>query len=252
MAADTSVLPFTDAVESAMNDLPKRNSNDAPDMTTFLASCVHDMKNSVSLLISGLEKTLDTASPETQETYGELSQMTYEAKRINHNLVQLLTLYKLDQQIYPFDPQYIAVEEFLLGVAAQAARLLRTQGVELALDVAPDLYWHFDEDLITGVIGNAFSNAIRYTDHRVRLAAAEVDGCLEIRIEDDGRGYTQSMIDHTEDAKRGVSFQTGSTGLGLYFSVKVAHLHRNRGRLGDIRLENGGAYGGGCFIIRLP
>lgn len=224
----------------------------ATDMTTFLASSVHDMKNSVSLLISGLEKTLTAASPETLSTYGELSQMTYEAKRINHNLVQLLTLYKLGQNLYPFDPQDIALDDFLRGVADQAASVLRSQGIVLELEVPPGLYGHFDEDLVTGVIGNAFSNAIRYTRRRVRLSAASVDQYLEIRIEDDGDGYSTDMIDQTLAAQRGTSFLTGSTGLGLHFSAKVVELHRNRGRRGEIRLENGGSYGGGCFVIRLP
>jgi two-component system sensor histidine kinase SenX3 len=231
---------------------PEASQDNTPDMTTFLASSVHDMKNSVSLLISGLEKTLASSSPETLSTYGELSQMTYEAKRINHNLVQLLTLYKLDQNLYPFDPQYIAVDDFLHDVAEQASSLLRTQGIELELASSPDLYWPFDEDLIMGVIGNALSNAIRYTKHRVRLAAGAADGFLEIRIEDDGRGYSPEMIEQTLAVQRGVSFQTGSTGLGLHFSAKVAQLHRNRGLCGAIHLENGGAYGGGCFVIRLP
>lgn len=221
-------------------------------MATFLASSVHDMKNSVSLLISGLEKTLASASPETLPTYGELSQMTYEAKRINHNLVQLLTLYKLDQQLYPFDPQYVAVGDFLTSVVEQASSLLRSQNIELQLSAAPDLYWPFDEDLIMGVIGNAFSNAIRYTSRRIRLAACLTDRFLEIRIEDDGPGYSPEAMEQTLAAQHGISFQTGSTGLGLHFSAKVAELHRNHGRCGEIRLENGGAYGGACFVLRLP
>lgn len=235
-----------------MNETSASGQSETADMTTFLASSVHDMKNSVSLLISGLEKTLASTSPEVLPTYGELSQMTYEAKRINHNLVQLLTLYKLDQQIYPFDPQYLAVDEFLAGVAEQTASLLRSQGMELELDAPSELYWPFDEDLVTGVIGNAVSNALRYTHRRVRLGAREADGFLEIRIEDDGPGYPPAMIDQTQAAQRGAGFQTGSTGLGLHFSTKVAQLHRNRSRCGDIRLENGGAYGGGCFVLRLP
>lgn len=235
-----------------MNDTSETNHASHPDMTTFLASSVHDMKNSVSLLISGLEKTLAAASPETLSTYSDLSQMTYEAKRINHNLVQLLTLYKLGQNLYPFDAQNIAVDDFLRAVVEQSSSLLRSQGVELELGVSADFYWHFDEDLILGVIGNAFSNAIRYTRRRVRLSACAVNGYLEIRIEDDGHGYSADMINQTLAAQSGTSFETGSTGLGLHFSAKVVDLHRNRGRCGEIRLENGGVWGGGCFIIRLP
>jgi hypothetical protein len=55
-----------------------------------------------------------------------------------------------------------------------------------------------------------------------------------------------------DGASSGVNFLTNSAGLGLYFSSEVAKMHRHRGRHGSLRLENGGAYGGGCFVLRLP
>jgi hypothetical protein len=53
-------------------------------------------------------------------------------------------------------------------------------------------------------------------------------------------------------ASAGVNFLTNSTGLGLYFSSEVAKMHKHRERSGSLRLENGGAYGGGCFVLSLP
>lgn len=234
--------------------MPHTTDDELPqvDITTFLASSAHDMKNSVSLLIRGLEQILATTEPQAFPGRQDLAQMTYEAKRINSNLIQLLTLYKVGQQIYPFDPQSISLDEFLLHIAAQNTELLRSQGVTLECDCPADLYWEFDEDLITGVIGNAFTNAIHYTQDRVRLTAAEVDGRLELRIEDNGRGYPPRMLRESVDSMRGVDFQGGSTGLGLYFSATAARLHRHDGRGGEVTLENGGAFGGGCFILRLP
>lgn len=222
------------------------------DITTFLASSAHDMKNSVSLLIRGLEQILATTDAQTFPGRQDLAQMTYEAKRINSNLIQLLTLYKVGQQIYPFDPQSVSIADFLHNVAAQNGELLRSQGVALECECPPDLYWELDEDLITGVIGNAFTNAIHYTRDRVRLTAAEVDGKLELRIEDNGQGYPPRMLRESIDSMRGVDFQGGSTGLGLYFSATAARLHRHGGRGGEVKLENGGPLGGGCFILRLP
>ena len=114
------------------------------------------------------------------------------------------------------------------------------------------MYWEFDEDLIGGVIGNALNNAIHYTQDCIRLIASETDGVLEIRVEDNGKGYPQMMLDAGVEAMRGVDFLGGSTGLGLHFSVVAAKMHRNRGRSGEIKLENGGSLGGGCFVLRLP
>lgn len=222
------------------------------DMATFLASSAHDMKNSISLLIRGLDNVLAAADPKTFAAYGDLAQMIYEAKRVNGNLIQLLTLYKIGEEIYPFDPHSVALEDFIELICAQNGELMKAQGLELEFACEPDLYWDFDEDLVAGIIGNAFNNAVHYTRDRVRLTAAEVDGFLELRIEDNGVGYPQHMIDDCAGSLHGVDFAVGSTGLGLYFSAIVARMHQHRGQSGEIRLENGGTLGGGCFILRLP
>jgi signal transduction histidine kinase len=128
--------------------------------------------------------------------------------------------------------------------------------VGLELDYDPDLVWHFDEDLIVGVLSHAINNAIHYTCDTVRLGAGVVDGCLELRVEDNGAGYPAALLAAGSSAlsgtASGINFLTNSAGLGLYFSSKVAKMHRHRGRHGSLRLENGGTYGGGCFILTLP
>ncbi len=230
-----------------MDDLKQQ-----PGMEFFLASSVHDMKNSISMLIGGLEKTLSQVDPVVFPAYADMAHMMYETKRINSNLIQLLTLYKVGHDLYPFDPQSQAVGDFLRVIGEQNMPLLSSQGIRLELCVDDDFYWEFDEDLVNGVIGNALNNAIHYTRDRIRLVANMVDDALEMRIEDNGKGYPQHMLDAGADAMRGVDFKGGSTGLGLYFSVVAAKMHRNRGRHGEIRLENGGAWGGGCFVLRLP
>ena len=219
---------------------------------TFLASSVHDMKNSISMLIGGLEKTLSQLDPASFPAYADMAHMIYETKRINNNLIQLLTLYKTGNDLYPFDPQSQALADFLGVIGEQNRSQLASQGISVEFSVDDDLYWEFDEDLINGVIGNALNNAIHYTQDRIRLVATESDGWLEFRIEDNGKGYPPRMLEAGVEAMRGVDFLGGSTGLGLHFSVVAAKMHRNRGRCGEIRLENGGAWGGGCFVVRLP
>lgn len=223
-----------------------------PSMEFFLASSVHDMKNSISMLIGGLEKTLSQVDPAVSSAYADMAQMIYETKRINNNLIQMLTLYKAGNDLYPFDPQTLAIGDFLRVIGEQNAALLASRKVGAEFCVDDELYWEFDEELVNGVIGNALNNAIHYTRDRIRLVAKESGGFLELRVEDNGKGYPQQMLDAGVEAMRGVDFLSGSTGLGLHFSVVAAKMHRNRSRSGEIRLENGGAWGGGCFVLRLP
>ncbi len=228
------------------------SSDAAPGMANFLASSVHDMKNSVSILIGGLEKTLASVDAASFPSYDGLVQMNHEAKRMNDKLVQLLALYKLGQNLYPFDLQFLSLYEYMQIIAAQNNDLLKCQGIKLKTQVDPDLYWYFDEDLINGVVGSAINNATRYASDCIYLIAKENNGMLEIRIEDDGEGYPDTVLQESTNNIRGIDFQTRSTGLGIYFSTIVARLHRNHGRFGEVKLENGGLLGGSCFILRLP
>ena len=79
---------------------------------------------------------------------------------------------------------------------------------------------------------------------------------LELRVEDNGAGFPPSLLEAGASAmnsqRSAVNFLNNSSGLGLYFSSEVAKMHKYRQRSGAIALENGGALGGGCFVLRLP
>ena len=219
----------------------------------FLAATAHDMKNSLSVVSGTLESLLADGSP-SAAGHPQLAHMLYQTKRLNDNLIQLLALYKqVGKPEYPFDMQPLEVGHLVSQVVSASGVLLKSRGIALETDFDPQLIWHFDEDLLIGVLGNAINNAIHYTRDKIRLAIATVDGCLEVRVEDNGAGYPAAMLEAGASAMSGVSsgvnFLTNSTGLGLYFSSEVAKMHKHRQRSGALRLENGGAYGGGCFVL---
>ncbi|NRR33470.1 HAMP domain-containing histidine kinase [Oxalobacteraceae bacterium] len=250
----------------------------SPELFLFLASTVHDMKNSISVLSGTLENLLantppaplapDQADPDQGDgntgaagdpaaAYAQMAQMLYQTRRLNDNLIQLLALYKeVGKPGYPFEPQRLDMADLIEQVASQARVLLHSKGITLQLDAPPDLLWDLDEDLVIGVLVHAINNAIRYTRNRIRLAIAVDGDYLELRVEDNGSGFPPAMLEAgaaaMDPGRSGVNFISNSSGLGLYFSREVARMHRHRQRNGSIALENGGTLGGGCFVLRLP
>lgn len=226
---------------------------DRPDLTLFLASSAHDMKNSVSMLSGTLENLLADDTAKLTPAYQQMAHMLYETRRLNNNLIQLLALYKAGgSTAYPFDPQTLSMAQFVEEITACNQVLFDSKNIQFESDCPADLIWCLDEDLVRGVVGHALNNAIRYTRDKICLRMAQVGDFLEIRIEDNGAGYPEVMLQAGGKAVSGVDFTTGSTGLGLYFSGEVAQMHRHRGRIGAIRMENSGIDGGGCFVLRLP
>lgn len=225
------------------------NKEATPDISAFLASAIHDMKNSIGILINFLETNLTGLGPDTGK---KAAPMLYEVKRVNDNLVQMLAIYKIGNQFYPFDLTENSLDDFVREIAEQNKTLLDYSGIALDVELDEGLTWYFDYELISGVISHALNNATHYTKDKLRLSVKEEDGELVIRVEDNGSGYPDSVLETGDAVRKGVDFTSGSTGLGLYFSSMVAKLHKNRGKTGGLFLENGGKFGGSCFILRLP
>jgi len=236
------------------------------DLSTFLLSSIHDMKNSLSMMASYLEDALAQApaeaSGETSNTPArqKTAQALYEAQRVNNHLIQLLALYKIDQSFYPFDPREQSLADLAREALARALPLAESKGIQLDCDCPENLFGWFDYELVFGVIVQALHNALHYTRSKVFLKASASETGVVIQIEDDGPGFPEFLLEQGNAAQRGISFETGSTGLGLYFANVVASLHQAGGRAGRIVLENGhnpgdqpgSQLGGGCFSLHLP
>jgi two-component system, OmpR family, sensor histidine kinase SenX3 len=222
--------------------------------TDLIASSIHDMKNSLNMQVNYLESIAIACQQRGDTTtFESLERVIYQSNRMNANLIQLLSLYKLGKAIYPVDIAEQAVSELIEEALLQNKSIMDLKGLSISVDCAPDCYWYMDRDLVTGVLINALNNAYNYTKSKIRVAASMEQGYLELRIEDDGRGYPDNMLLHNGvAADKSINFLNGSTGLGFYFSSQVANLHKNGERQGTLTIENGGAYGGGCFVLRLP
>jgi len=224
------------------------------DFSDFIASSIHDMKNSLNIQIGFLEELMEECrgGKVGEPMVGRLGHSIYETGRMNVNLIQILSLYKLGKSIYPMDIAEQPVNEFLQEVALQNQSVMGYKGIAVSVECDEDCYWYFDRDLITGVLVNALNNAYNYTLDKIRITACIRDGMLEVRVEDNGKGYPEKLLLESIEENKSISFASGSTGLGFYFSSRVAGMHKNGGKQGSISIENGGAYNGGCFVLKLP
>jgi len=222
------------------------------DFSSYLASLAHDMKNSLGMLLNTADEILDGCTPDSCPSYGLLSRLQYESKRASNNLIQLLTLYKIDKSQLTLNIDYQSVYDFIEETVQYNKPLLDSKGIRIEVSCREDLSWFFDRELISGVINNVLNNTFRYTKDAIRISAGESEGFLFVRIEDNGRGYPEYLTNTMPNAPLKTSFSTGGTGLGLYFASLVVKMHRNKEREGYILINNNGIDGGGCFTIFLP
>jgi two-component system, OmpR family, sensor histidine kinase SenX3 len=226
-------------------------------ISTFVAAAAHDMKNSVSVIAAYLEDALaqmtDAGGAQPSQAALSTYQALYETQRVNGNLVQLMAIFKLQEGMYPFEPKEVALDEFADEVLERVRQLARLKGLELLCDLEDGLpAWFFDHDLINSVVVQSLFNSVRYAHAKVQLSLRVRDGQLEMEVADDGPGFPAFMLEQGFPSRQGIDVRTGSTGLGLFFSRMAAGLHERGGVRGSTSLSNGGALGGGRFMITLP
>lgn len=222
------------------------------DLTTYLASAIHDMKNSVGVMTAELEQAMDHTRAEDSAVRAGLVSTLCQLQRLRNQLMQAMALYRIHQNFYPFDPSLHSMTDFADEALAWVEGAAVSREVQVRVDVPPGLTGFFDRDLVSSAVVQALHNAMRFARCQVSLTIARLDHWLEMRVEDDGAGYPGAMLGQPARPEGRLDHVAGSTGLGLYFSQVIAGLHRHHGRAGRTRLENGGRLGGACFVLELP
>ncbi len=236
-----------------MNHTQQQAANkNGMDFSTVLANSVHDMKNSISMLLCTLDEIVGQCDPESCQSSDRFAQLQYEGQRVSYNLIQLLSIYKIEHSQYAANIDEIYLDEFLQESTIQFESLLSPKGISIEYACDEALTGYFDREMISGVVNNVINNAYRYSKDKILLTAKQEQDYLVISVQDNGRGYPESMRTNVQSAQTGVNFQTGSTGLGLYFSSLVAGIHKNKDKTGFITCNNKGIDEGGCFSIYLP
>ncbi|EXJ16650.1 sensor histidine kinase [Imhoffiella purpurea] len=223
------------------------------DFSDILASSIHDIKNSLSLILNNLDELIGDPKNRIRDPR-QARLLQHEAQRANSNLIQLLTLYKLGNAQLVVRISEYNLEDFLDEVIAANQAVCQALGLELTHNCGPDLSGYFDSELIRSVLDNAIGNARRYAKSRILLSADREDDCLVIRVEDDGAGFPARLIGESQSIMQPPidPDNPARTQLGHYFAAQIAALHETRDRQGRIQLKNAHRLPGGCFELWLP
>lgn len=216
---------------------------------TLLASTVHDIKNSLGTL-SGLVHQL-TQKPELSQD-PDLHQLEFEASRINHSLMQLLVMYKIDSHCFSLSIDEYPAIDLINDAKAQQARLSKINNVQVEINCDADLLCYCDYQNISNALGTILNNAQRYCRNKVLISATQENDYLLFAIEDDGRGYPAHLLNADLSNPNALDWVSGNTGLGLYFVTAIAKLHKSKDKHGFVSIDNLSRLGGARFRLFLP
>ncbi|RCW91978.1 sensor histidine kinase [Marinomonas foliarum] len=214
------------------------------DISTILASAIHESKNQVGTLLYQLQSLKDSmVSKDVNQK--KIVLIEESLKKLNDEWVEYLYLYRLASDGYDLHVDTFLLDEFLDDQVFALQPSANARSLELNYHCDAGLTGTFDERLMTAVVSTAVYNAFRFAKSKISINAKQENNFLIISIEDDGQGF--KPIEEEPD-----EFLEGNTGLGLYFAELSASAHRTNDSQGYIKKESSLSLGGASLIVYLP
>lgn len=208
------------------------------------AALMHELKNNLGLLSMAMERIPHQNDADHDRPLDDARLL---CQQVVERLRQSLLLYKSADRPLPMEVDAYSPKEFvdeMLGTAASLSRGRLRVSAEVDENV-PEI-WFFDRNLIEIALTNAIHNSLAYAHGHIGIRASADDGMLCFTVSDDSNGFPAHIL---ESLAQGVPFQSGGTGLGLRLAQMIAQAHTNRGRVGELRLNNDQ---GASFSLLLP
>lgn len=217
--------------------------------TRFLAAASHDLLQPLSaarLFAGALEDALkDTASDEA-ETARRIERSIEQADRL---LRALLDISRLDAGGVTPAPSVFSLGQLIEETAGPFTAKAEAKGLKLVV-MPTRLAVFSDRGLMTSVVQNLISNAVRYTERGTVLVGARRSGReVLLQVLDTGPGVPEDKQRSIfREFDRGGRKDDGDRGLGLGLAV-TERICKTLGHRLTLRSEDGR---GSCFEVRLP
>lgn len=210
-----------------------------------LAVVAHELGNPLTVVI-GVAQSLQEHWAETDDTrkLDLLARVEDQAWRMQRLVDHVLSAAALDAGGRPATPEAVDVA----GVVATCVGRLGPRAAEVSVDCPPGLVAYADRDQLTEILENYLENAFKYGEPPVQVDVDRVEGSVEIRVIDRGRGVATDFAPRLFERFSRDSAARGRRGVGLGLAI-VADLAARNG--GDASYEPG-PDGGAIFCVRVP
>ena len=138
----------------------------------------------------------------------------------------------------------VHLRPLLDSLCGTLAKVYRDKQVAVALELADDARVPMEQGALMELLGNLLENAWRLCLGQVRISLDQVEGALELCIEDDGPGVPEDQRERILQRGERLDRQYPGQGIGLAVAKDIIDSYDARLTLGDSPL------GGAAFRIR--
>ena len=249
-----SLKMLADKIHSQRNELKVKNYrlkviNATKDK--FFSIIAHDLKNPFNGIL-GFARLLIISLKEgrKEESISHANFILDSAKNAYTLLENLLEWSRSQTGRIKFNPKPIHLKTFIFENGSICKSMAEAKGIEIEIDIPPNLSVMVDENMLNTILRNLLTNAIKYTNKggKVIVSASVNDSHVEISVTDTGIGMSKEIVNslfkiHEISSKEGTENETG---LGLLLCKTFAEKHG-----GKIHV-NSEVGNGSCFTVIIP
>lgn len=215
--------------------------------SNFVALAAHELRTPVAV-VHGVVETLERRGHEIAiEQRGELEEtLRAQTTRLKSLVEQLLDLSRLDARAVEIDPQRFSVRRRVEEIVSIAAG---ERSGDVVVEVPEGLEATVDPSAFDRILSNLVTNALRYGKPPVTVSADQINGRLQVAVEDRGDGVSPEFVpslferfSRSDSSRR----RAGGTGLGLAIARSYAEAHQ-----GDLHYREADPHGA-RFEVDLP
>ena len=208
---------------------------DSIEKDKFYSIVSHDIMNPFNALL-GFSKILKEAVKEgDHEEVEECSVIVHQsAERISNLLQNLLVWSRVQNGKIQFAPQNHNVNQLVSEAMAVVAPIAKNKTITLDWKVEGEINALLDKNMITSVIQNIVTNAIKFTPKggQVKVSASSESTKLKVVVSDTGVGMNEEQLSKLfrldkASSSKGTDEETG-TGLGLIIAREFIEKHNGK------------------------
>lgn len=248
IGGDRLDIEFVELIQ-VFNQMLARLERSFKQASRFSADAAHELKTPLAILQGEIERTLQQVETES-EIQQNLSTLLDEVRRLSGIVRKLLFLSLADAGQMNFHKTSLNFSEMLLLIV-EDMELLAPE-LSIKTEISPDLQLWGDRDLITQILQNLISNAIKYNLPQgwIAIQASTLPNRVQVQISNASQDIPEAERDRLFDRfYRGDPARTRKVeglGLGLSLSREIARAHG-----GDLTVETH-TTGQTTFVLTLP
>jgi len=220
----------------------------------FYTNIAHELKTPLTLILGPIEDLVGDTS--LQMSAREKILTAHKNANLLLNLIdKLLNFRKTETNNMTFKPSYGDLSKFVRDIGVIFSDSNTNKETFIKLDIEKGVLADFDQDIITAVLNNLLSNALKYTPSGLiilclKTVADNASGLIyaDISVSDTGIGIEPACQDKIFDRYYRISGRHQAQGIGIGLALVKSLVQLHDGEI-SVKSEKGK---GSIFTVRIP